>query len=58
VTSLAPDTLLNLLQMYDRALRELELRPEPRIKAFCGRLQRRRAEVVAALAEQGRSVSP
>jgi hypothetical protein len=51
VGSLGRETLLNLLQMYESAISQLESRSEPRIAAFRERLQRRRTEVIAALAE-------
>jgi hypothetical protein len=51
VKSLGRESLLNLLRVYDSAISQLESRSESRIAAFRKRLQRRRTEVIAALAE-------
>jgi hypothetical protein len=52
VRSLGGETLLNLLRVYESAIGQLESRTEPRIAAFRKRLEQRRAEVIAALAER------
>ena len=46
-------TLLNLLQLYESAIRERETLRDPGGAGLLRRMERRRAEVIAALAEQG-----
>ena len=46
------ETLLNLLQTYEVAINQLQSSREAKISAFRERLERRRADVIAALAEQ------
>jgi hypothetical protein len=50
--------LLNLLEMYEAAIRELRASRDQRLGDFLLRLERHRSEVVAALtAEQAAAVS-
>jgi len=46
--------LLSLLESLESAISELQSRNEPRLVGVISRLERRRAEVVAALASKGR----
>jgi len=52
--SLSRESLLSLLESLESAISELQARGEPRLDAVISRLERRRAEVVAALASKGR----
>ena len=45
-------TLLNLLGLYETAIRELEALRDPSVAGLLRRMERRRTEVIAALAEQ------
>ena len=45
-------TLLNLLRMYESAIRELEVMGDPSVAGLLRRMERHRAEVIAALAER------
>jgi hypothetical protein len=49
---LAPATLLNLLELYDRAIAGLEQLRDPGVAGLIERLEHRRREVAAALAAQ------
>jgi hypothetical protein len=51
-TPLGRETLLNLLQTYEGAISQLQSSPEPKIRAFRLRLERRQADVIAELAKQ------
>jgi hypothetical protein len=42
-------TLLNLLAMYETAIRELEGTDDPRVSGLLRRLERHRTEVISAL---------
>jgi hypothetical protein len=44
------ETLLNLLQIYETALSELRQMADPSVSGLIVRLERHRAEVIAALA--------
>jgi hypothetical protein len=46
--------LLSLLESVESAISELQSRNEPRLEGVISRLERRRAEIVAALASKGR----
>ena len=46
------ETLLNLLSMYEAAIRDLEKTGDPRVAGMLRRLEHRRSEVIGALAEQ------
>ncbi len=52
--SLSRESLLSLLESLESAISELQSRDEARLDAVISRLERRRAEVVAALASKGR----
>jgi hypothetical protein len=52
--SFSRESLLSLLESLESAISELQARDEPRLDAVISRLERRRAEVVAALASKGR----
>ena len=52
--SLSRESLLSLLESLESAISELQAGDEPRLDAVISRLERRRAEVVAALASKGR----
>ena len=52
VERLSRETLLNLLQMYETALRELQATDDQSVIGLIRRFQRRRAEVIAALSTQ------
>jgi len=54
VESLSRESLLSLLESLESAISELQSRDEARLDAVISRLERRRAEVVAALASKGR----
>lgn len=43
-------TLLNLLHLYEGAIRELEALDDPSVAGLLSRMERRRAEVIAGLA--------
>jgi hypothetical protein len=53
VKRLTKTTLLNLLQLYESVIRELEALRDPGVAGLLRRMERHRAEVIAALAEQG-----
>ena len=44
-------TLLNLLHLYEGAIRELEALDDPSVGVLLGRMRRHRIDVIAALAE-------
>jgi hypothetical protein len=48
------EALLSLLESVESAISELKSRNEPRLEGVISRLERRRAEIVAALASKGR----
>ncbi len=48
------ESLVSLLESIDNAISELRSLDQPRIDAVTGRLERRRAEIVAALASKRR----
>ena len=48
------EALLSLLESVESAISELQSRNEPRLEGVISRLERRRAEIVAALAAKGR----
>ena len=48
------EALLSLLESVESAISELQSRKEPHLKGVISRLERRRAEIVAALAAKGR----
>jgi len=48
------EALLSLLESVESAISELRSRDEPRLEGVISRLERRRAEIVAALASKGR----
>jgi ABC-type lipopolysaccharide export system ATPase subunit len=52
--SLSRENLEALLESLESAISELQSRNEPRLAGAIARLERRRAEIVAALASQGR----
>jgi hypothetical protein len=52
VKRLSKGTLLNLLEMYEAAIRELEQLHDPSVTDLLRRMERHRAEVVTALAAQ------
>ena len=52
--SLSRESLLSLLESVESAISELQSREEPRLKGVISRLERRRAEIVAALVAKGR----
>jgi hypothetical protein len=52
VERLSRETLLNLLQMYETALRELQATDDQSVIGLIRRFQRRRSEVIAALSTQ------
>jgi hypothetical protein len=54
VESFSRETLLSLLQSVETAIAELRSRNQPRLDPVIGQLERRRAEIVAALASKGR----
>jgi len=54
VESLSRESLLSLLESLESAIGELQSLHEPRLDAVISRLERRRAEIVAALASKGR----
>jgi hypothetical protein len=54
VESFSRGNLLSLLESLESAISELKSRKEPRLKGLILRLERRRAEIVAALASKGR----
>ena len=47
------EALLSLLESVESAISELKPRNEPRLQGVISRLERRRAEIVAALATKG-----
>jgi hypothetical protein len=51
VKNLDAETLLRLLAVYESALRELAAMNDPAVSCLMRRLERRRAEVIAALAD-------
>jgi len=51
VRGLDAETLLRLLEVYETALRELGAMNDPAVSGLMRRLERHRAEVIAALAE-------
>jgi len=55
--SFSRESLLSLLESVESAISELQSRREPRLEGVISRLERRRAEIVAALAAKGRPVS-
>jgi hypothetical protein len=52
--SFSRESLLSLLESVESAISELQSRKEPRLEGVISRLERRRAEIVAALAAKGR----
>ena len=54
---LAVDALLGLLQMYETALKELRATRDQHVAGLMLRLERHRAEVIAALAAQSVDVA-
>jgi hypothetical protein len=54
---LEPVTLLGLLRLYESAIRELKALNDPAVQGLLERMQRHRAEVVAALAAQASSAA-
>ncbi len=48
------EALLSLLESVESAISELRSRDEPRLEGVISRLERRRAEIMAALASKGR----
>ena len=48
------EALLSLLESVESAISELKSRNEPRLEGVISRLERRRAEIVAALVAKGR----
>ena len=52
--SFSREDLLSLLESVESAISELRSLNEPRLDALISRLERRRAEIVAALASKGR----
>jgi len=54
VESLSRESLVSLPESIESAISELRSRNEPRLEAVISRLERRRAEIVAALASKGR----
>jgi hypothetical protein len=52
VKQLKKTTLLTLLQTYETAIRELERLRDPSVAALLRRMERHRAQVIAALAAQ------
>ncbi len=54
---LAGDTLLGLLQIYETALAELKATGDQHVAGLMLRLERHRAEVIAALAAQSVDVA-
>jgi len=54
VESLSRESLLSVLESLESAISELQSLHEPRLDAVISRLERRRAEIVAALASKGR----
>jgi hypothetical protein len=52
--SFSRESLLSLLESVESAISELQSRKEPRLEGVISRLERRRAEIVAALASKGR----
>jgi hypothetical protein len=52
VKQLDKPTLLNLLHIYEGAIRELESLGDPGVAGLLRRMERHRAQVIAALAEQ------
>ena len=52
--SFSRESLLSLLESVESAIAELRSLNQPRLDAVIGRLERRRAEIVAALASKGR----
>jgi hypothetical protein len=53
VQSLSRESLESLLESIESAIRVLQSRQEPRLRDVTARLERRRAEVLAALASKG-----
>ncbi|MFL5980881.1 MAG: hypothetical protein ACJ74R_04145 [Gaiellaceae bacterium] len=51
VKRLDKTTLLNLLRLYESAIRELEALRDPGVAGLLQRMERHRAEVILALAE-------
>jgi hypothetical protein len=54
VESFSRESLLSLLESVESAIAELRSLSQPRLDPVIGRLERRRAEIVAALASKGR----
>jgi hypothetical protein len=54
VESFSRESLLSLLESVESAISELKSRNEPRLQGVVSRLERRRAEIVVALASNGR----
>jgi len=54
VESLSRESLVSLLESVESAIGELRSLDQPRLDAVIARLERRRAEIVAALASKGR----
>jgi hypothetical protein len=54
VESFSRESLVALLESIESAISELRSLNEPRLDAVIARLERRRAEIVAALASKGR----
>jgi hypothetical protein len=54
---LEPETLLGVLRLYESAIRGLKALNDPAVHALLERMQRHRAEVVAAFAAQGSSAA-
>jgi hypothetical protein len=52
VNRLNRTTLLGLLQMYESAIRELQALRDPGVTRLVRGMERHRAEVIAALAQQ------
>jgi len=52
--SFSREDLVSLLESVESAISELRSLNEPRLDALISRLERRRAEIVAALASKGR----
>jgi len=53
VESFSRESLLSLLESVESAISELQSLNEPRLEAVISRLERRRAEIVVALATKG-----
>jgi hypothetical protein len=54
VESFSRESLMSLLESIESAISELRSLNEPRLDAVIARLERRRAEIVAAMAAKGR----